>query len=122
MLLVNSILDESELVCADLNYDNIINILDVVLIVNIILGEGDLIDVADINHDGFPFDSKAMICILIELLWHFDSALILPIWACLESRNLTESSVASDTDILTLPDFVGPCHTNSGTQIRSSRM
>ena len=37
VLLVNSILDESELVCADLNNDNIVNILDVVLLIEIIL-------------------------------------------------------------------------------------
>ena len=37
VLLVNSILDGTDLSCSDLNEDNIINILDVVLLVGIIL-------------------------------------------------------------------------------------
>ena len=36
----------------DLNSDDIINILDIVLMVNIILGGNEFIDVADINNDG----------------------------------------------------------------------
>ena len=36
----------------DLNSDNIVNIIDIIIIINIILGEDDNIDNADINNDG----------------------------------------------------------------------
>ena len=46
------IFTSSSFIAGDVNYDNIVNILDVIFTINIILGLSDFDNVADINNDG----------------------------------------------------------------------
>ena len=45
--------EEPEYELGDLNSDGLINILDVVMLVDIVLGYGDPVDAGDMNGDGF---------------------------------------------------------------------
>ena len=49
---IDGIYTNPSFVLGDINYDGIINILDVILLVNIILGTDDFTDAADMNSDG----------------------------------------------------------------------
>ena len=48
---INGIYTNSESILGDINLDEVVNVLDVVLLVNIILGVDDYNDLADINYD-----------------------------------------------------------------------
>ena len=43
---------EESILSGDLNSDGLINILDVVVLVNIVLGNGEAVDAGDMNDDG----------------------------------------------------------------------
>ena len=56
--IIEDLIGESNIILGDINFDGIINILDIVVLVNIILGENQNIDddtsyAADLNQDGF---------------------------------------------------------------------
>ena len=59
---------EESTLSGDLNSDGLINVLDVVVLVNIVLGYGEIINAGDMNGDGVlnVLDVVALVSIILE--------------------------------------------------------
>jgi hypothetical protein len=59
---------EESILFGDLNSDGLINVLDVVVLVNIVLGYGEIINAGDMNGDGVlnVLDVVALVSIILE--------------------------------------------------------